>query len=154
MLLLFVTILLSTDTTQPTTKTYYVSLAITNKSPIDVTIAYYENGVLKEENLTKGGIDSILLTMTSDKQPAPVTFEAFEAGTANVIKMNGEISVKVTPTLELTAVPVVIGEGELTFFKAILPQKLESLKSIIESSNASNSSYGLLMSFQMLARKV
>ena len=96
-----------------TPKTYYISLSITNQSPEDVTLSFLENGQLKEEDVPKSAVGSIMMTFTSKVQPGLVEFKAFKKGTATVVQLNGTDSIQVAPTESLRTIPVFIsGTGE------------------------------------------
>ncbi len=90
-----------------------MSLSLTNQSPKDVTLSYLENGILKEDNVTAGSVGSVMMSFTSTTQPPAVEFKAFEMGTANAVKLNGQESISISPTVTLETVSVVIGEGRL-----------------------------------------
>ena len=96
----------------PTQKTYYVSLAITNQSPDDATISYLENGNLKEQDVPKNSVGSIMMSFTSSVMPKAIEFKAFKKGTVTVVKLNGTESLFVKPTESLVTVPVLIGAGK------------------------------------------
>ena len=89
-----------------------MQLSISNQSPKDVTISYLENGQLKEQDIPKNGQGSISLSFTSSQQPPAIEFKAFEKGTSNVVKLNGNDNLVVVPMEQLTPVSVTIaGEG-------------------------------------------
>ena len=100
--------------TQPQNRTYYISLSISNKSPDDVTLSFLEEGQLKEEDIPKSSVGSIMMTFTSNAQPPQVEFKAFKMGTATAVMLNGTESLKVTPTENIVTIPVAIGSGRFS----------------------------------------
>ena len=89
---------------------------MTNTSPDDATLSYLESGQMKEQNITKGSVSTLMMSFTSNVQPADVEFKAFKQGTATVININGSESLMVTPTEYINTIPVFIGKGKyLTF---------------------------------------
>ena len=93
-------------------KTYYVQLSIKNQSPKDVTISYLDKGELQERDMPKNGQGSISLSFTSSQQPPAIEFKAFEKGTNNAVKLNGNDNLVVVPMEQLIPVSVTIaGEG-------------------------------------------
>lgn len=76
-----------------------------------MTLSFLEDGKLKEEDIPKSSVGSIMVTFTSTVQPSDMEFKAFLKGTGTAVKVNGTDSIKVTPTESLITVPVVIGDG-------------------------------------------
>ncbi len=68
---------------------------------------------MKEQNVSKGVVAGITLTITSSSQPDYVEFKAFEIGTNNVVKMNGNDTIFVTPTKEFNTVQVLLEGGAI-----------------------------------------
>lgn len=63
--------------------------------------------------MPKNGQGSISVSFTSSQQPAAMEFKAFEKGTTNVVKLNGNDNLVVVPMEQLTPVSVIIaGEGK------------------------------------------
>ena len=91
---------------------YFVSLSVNNQSPTDVTISYYQNGELKEQNIGKGSMNSIMVTITSNEQPRSMQFTAFEKGTNNAVKLNGNNTLVMTPSKVLETISVVLQGGK------------------------------------------
>ena len=99
-----------------------MSLTVINQSPDDVTISYFNNNTLQEEDIPKGSVGSI---STSSGpvfvQPADIVFKAFEKGTSTIVKINGTDSIKVTPSRGVINIPVYIGDGKFQFDSTLLP---------------------------------
>ena len=90
-------------------KTYYASLTVINQSPGDVDVKYTVNGQEQKQEFPKGSAGGFDVTVQSTSVPAAIEFKAFEKGTTNVLQMNGEGSLKVTPTETKSPVSVTIG---------------------------------------------
>lgn len=98
-----------------------MSLTVINQSPDDVTISYFNNNTLQEEDIPKGSVGSIsTLSAPVSFQPADVVFKAFKKGTSTIVKINGTDSIKVTPTIGEINIPVYIGEGTFGFDSELL----------------------------------
>ena len=90
-------------------KTYYASLTVINQSPGDVDVKYTVNGQEQKQEFPKGSAGGFDVTVQSTSSPSAIEFKAYEKGTTNVLQMNGEGSLKVTPTETKSPVSVTIG---------------------------------------------
>ena len=92
-------------------KTYYASLSVTNQSPNDIEIKYTVNGQEQKQEFPKGSAGGFDVTVQSTATPSAIEFKAFQKGTSTVVPMNGESSLKVTPTEAKNTVSIIVGEG-------------------------------------------
>ena len=92
-------------------KTYYASLSVTNQSPNDIEIKYFVNGQEQKQEFPKGSAGGFDVTVQSTTTPSAIEFKAYQKGTTTLVLMNGENSIKVTPTEAKNTVSVTVGEG-------------------------------------------
>ena len=75
--------------------TYYVSLKILNKSGKNIVIVPSDNNPAQGFQVKKG----FMMAFTKPtKGNSPIVFKALDPATQQVMKMNGEESIKMTPT--------------------------------------------------------
>ena len=88
-----------------------MSLSVENRSPNDATLSYFENGQMKEVNISKGGMAEIIVNVTSYQQPAQMEFKSFQKGTNTALTLNGKDTLMVQPTEEIMSYSVVLNGG-------------------------------------------
>ena len=90
-------------------KTYYASLSVTNQSPDDIEIKYTVNGQEQKQEFPKGSAGGFDVTVQSSTVPSAIEFKAYQKGTTTPVLVNGEGSVKVTPTETKNTVSITVG---------------------------------------------
>ena len=111
---IFLTYFILSLGTLPQGKTYYVSLSISNQSPDDITVSFLEDGELKERNISRSSVGSIMIAISSNVPPPHVEFRAFIKGTGTSVMLNGTESLNVMPTENQVPIPVLVGNGRLS----------------------------------------
>lgn len=95
-------------TTGGTSKTYYVSVQISNNHNTGIDIRYQEDLQEVTRKIEKGGIQLIDFVINTAMVPRDVSFYAVESNTFNVVYLNDKASFEVRPsevrnTITLTA---------------------------------------------------
>ena len=92
-------------------KKYYASLTVINQYAGDIEIKYTANGQEQKQEFPKGSAGGFDVTVQSASAPGPIEFKAYQKGTSNIVQLNGQDSLMVTPTETKSAVSVTAGGG-------------------------------------------